>query len=123
MTETRYTLHELKCTFLNNACNLMESYFSDLVYDLNAIENLNVNEFCYIIVQPKCTHNITSQENYYNTCDNLAKCWGNYVVFKITRISQNNYTFLNWDKLETMSLDTKNETLIQRYKDWKIKKN
>lgn len=122
MTEPTYSLHQIKCTYLNNACNLMESYFSDLVYDLISIENMKVNDTYYFIVQPHCTHIVFSQNNYYDTCDGCARCWGNYVVYKIKRIDENSFVFWNWDKLETMSLDTKNENLIKRYKEWKLKK-
>lgn len=116
MTE-KFDLYNIKREYVERAANLMERYFGDVVLDLENIEKMKINDIIFFIVQPNCTHSATP-ENYDQKRDDYAKVWGNYVVFRIERIDDKFYTIKNWDILDKMSYDTKNQELIQKYKDF-----
>lgn len=110
-------LYNIKREYVERAVSLMERYFGDVVLDLELIEKMEINDVFFFIVQPNCTHIATTDE-YDQKRDICAKVWGNYVVFRIERIENEVYSIKNWDILDKMSYDTKNEALIQRYKDF-----
>ena len=105
------------CNYANTAGKLMENYFSDLIRDVEHIKEMVVGDVLYFIIQPNCTHT-ADESNYNGTRDNCADIWGNYVVIRIEKKDDDQFTIKNWDTLYTKSYDTKNKELIQKYKNF-----
>lgn len=122
MREGLYTfqqdLDNIKRDYANEVGRLLENYWSDILLDASIIDSMKDRDIKFFIIQPKCTHS-ASPDEYDSKRDECAKVWGNYVVFKIVR-EGDKYRMFKWDKLETMSYDTKDDVLIQRYKDFDI---
>ena len=111
---------DVKIEYTNRVIPMMEAYYGDIVYDLEYIDELRPDECRFFIIRPKGTHNAKPAE-YDEVRDDTARVFGNYVVIKVFRNEEGLYGIKDWDKLETMSYDTEDETLIQRYKNFLIK--
>lgn len=115
--EYKMNFNEVKNAYMNRAGVLMEGYFSDLYYDVKEIEKMKAGSIYFFIVQPHCTH-LARGQNYNEVRDDCAKCWGNYVIFRIEKIDECYYTIKNWDILDKSSYDTQSAELIQRYENF-----
>ena len=115
--EYKMKFNEVRNAYMNRAGFLMEDFFSDMLYDIQKIENMEKGQVYFFVVQPSCTH-IAEAENYDEIRDLCAQFWGNYVIFRIEKIDNEHYTIKNWDKLDKSSYDTKSTELIQKYKDF-----
>ena len=115
--EYKMKFNEVRNAYMNRAGSLMENYFSDMYYDVQKIENMEKGKVYFFVVQPSCTH-IAEMENYDEIRDVCAKCWGNYVIFRIEKIDNEYYTIKNWDILDKSSYNTKSKELIQRYENF-----
>lgn len=115
--EYKMKFNEVKNTYMNRAGALMESYFSDLYYDVEMIENMKKGNIYFFIIQPHCTHS-ADEDNYDEIRDLCAQFWGNYVIIRIEKVDDDHYTIKNWDVLDKKSYDTKSSELIQKYEDF-----
>ncbi len=114
------SLSQFKVEYVNRVIPMMEAYYGDIIYDLEYIDIMKPNGCMFFLIRPKGTHHATT-EDYDEVRDNIARVFGNYVVIKVFRNEEGFYGIKNWDKLDTMSYDTENEALIQKYKDFDIK--
>ena len=80
--EYKMKFNEVRNAYMNRAGFLMEDFFSDMLYDIQRIENMEIGKVYFFVVQPSCTH-IAEVENYDEIRDLCAQFWGNYVIFRI----------------------------------------
>lgn len=88
--------HNALVDFINRACPMMVSYQSDLLYELEKINNMDNGDIMYVIVRPYGSHTATPF-NIKQVFEQNKGLIGNYVVIGIKNY-HGNYFVWNVDK-------------------------